>query len=188
MKLSLRKREQIERLFRRSWVLHNIRDRCAEIQAQLRSVKRRIWPVAHVARLLGVSVRLLWQWTADGVIPAYDRPSKSHRKGITARAIRGFLSSLEAGRHVSPRRQYPSPALEKCRQALRNLAQDELLTPEEFAARGSLGGNRLAGDCFAANPRPLADTPPAANLPGSQTFSKFPVDTKTKAPRVKSVN
>ena len=138
MKLSLRKRKQIERLFRRSWVLHNVRDRRAEIRAQLRSVKRKVWPVAHVARLFGVSVRLLWQWVADGIIPAYQRPSGNHRKGITAGAIRGFLNSLEAIPYVSPRRQYPSPALERCRRALGELAMDELLTPEEFAARAGV--------------------------------------------------
>ena len=121
MKLSSQKRKQIERLFRRSWVLHGVCDRRAEIQERLRSAKRKVWPVAHVARLLGVSVRLLWQWVATGVIATYERPSEHHRKGITAGEIHRFLGCIkEANMRVSPRRQYPSPAMEKCRRALRD--------------------------------------------------------------------
>ena len=139
MKVSSRRRKLIEKLFRRSWVLHRVRDRRAEIQARLRSVKRKVWPVARVARLLGVSVRLLWQWIADGAIAAYERPSEHHCKGITARAIHRFLGCLdEAGMCVFPRRQSPSPAMEKCRLALRKLAQDELLTPGKFATRAGV--------------------------------------------------
>ena len=126
----------MDRLLRSSSAAHDIGCRRFEIEAQLRTDKRKVWPVARVARLFRVSVRLLWQWIGEGFIAIYRRPTEYHRKGITAQAIQEFLSCLDrAGVGVCRERRCRRPALEKCQQALLELAKDELLTPREFAAR-----------------------------------------------------
>lgn len=139
MKISRHRRDRIDHLLSGSRAAHAVRERQSEIEAGLREAKCKVWPVARVARLFGVSVRLLWQWIETGMIATYRRPTPHHRKGITAAAIREFLGCLERqGLCVRPRRQCRRPAWEKCQQAFRALAEDELLTPREFAAHAGV--------------------------------------------------
>lgn len=139
MKLSQRRLAALNRLLSYSPAAHGVRDRQREITAKLHDDQRKVWPFARAARLLGISPRLLWQWIGDGLLSTYRRPTEHHRKGITAQALRNFLDGLHRGWSYSgAKRRCPRPAQEKCQQALRALAEKELLTPREFATRAGV--------------------------------------------------
>ncbi len=75
-----------------------------EIIKYFDSKKCRIVPVAGVARCLGVSVRLLWQWIEAGLLKTY-KPPASHiepgkrpltpKKGVDRPALLRFLNRLK---------------------------------------------------------------------------------------------
>lgn len=139
VKLSQQRREKLRQLLSYSPAAHKLRGRHMEIKEELRRDRRKVWPVARAARLLGISSRLLWQWISNGLLPAYRRPTEHHRKGITGQALRAFLDQLsQAWPYSEPQRRYPHPAQEKCRQALQIMSEEELLTPREFAARAGV--------------------------------------------------
>ena len=139
MKRSQQRTEKLRRLLSYSPAAHKVRGRKVEIEEKLDREQRKVWPVARAARLLGISPRLLWQWIGDGLLPTYRRPTEHHRKGITALALRAFLTQLsQAWSCNAPQRRCPHPAQEKCRQALQALAEKELLSPRQFAARAGV--------------------------------------------------
>lgn len=148
-------------LYRTSDAARAILDRQTGIKVRLRTAQRKIWPVAQVARLFEISERLLWKWISDGCISRYRRPTKHHRSGITANAIRAFLRELDDGAsygigYQNTRRR---PAEEKGRAIARGLSVGAALTPKEFATRAGISPTtvrRLAGSgvVYAQRPTP----------------------------------
>jgi len=139
VKLSQQRWEKLRQLLLYSPAAHKVRGRQMEIREELGRDRRKVWPVARAARLFGVSPRLLWQWIGNGLLPAYRRPTEQHRKGITSQALRAFLDQLSrAWSYSEPQRRCPRPAGKKCLQALQALAEEELLTPSEFATRAGV--------------------------------------------------
>jgi transposase-like protein len=131
------------------------------IKVRLRAAQRKMWPVAHVARLFEVSERLLWKWISDGCINRYRRPTKHHRSGITAKAIGGFLKKLDdcASYGIGYQNRRRRPAEEKGRAIASGLPLGAALTPKEFAARAGISpttARRLAesGFVYALRPTP----------------------------------
>jgi hypothetical protein len=129
------------------------------IESQLAPKTRKVWPVARVACLFGVSERLVWNWIASGVLPRYRPRSKNHRKGIAASAIQAFLRDLEqyASFGVELTRERKRPAWEKGKAEAGKLREDEELTPAQFAARASVSVatvHRLVADNVLHSERP----------------------------------
>lgn len=148
-------------LYRRSDAARAILDRRSAIEARLRVEKRKVWPVARVARLFDISARLLWMWISKGCIRPYRQPTKNHRPGISAKAIRALLNQLEGAASHSP--QYTNSrrrmAEEKCRATANSMERGEELTPKRFAARARVSQttvHRLIGSglLYARRPTP----------------------------------
>jgi hypothetical protein len=148
-------------LIRRSPAARTLSTRQSEITLRLRSDKTKVWSIARVARLFEISERLLWKWIADGCIRRYRRPTRNHRKGITATAICGFLSHLHgcASYSVGFKSNRTRRAEDKCRELANRLQPEEQLTPQRFAARAGVSTttvHRLLGTglLFAKRPSP----------------------------------
>ena len=110
------------------------------IESALRARRRRVWPLAAVARMFGISPSLLRKWAKQGLVSLFQRPTDSHRPGLTERAIRQFLKELaaEAESGIELFHHRPRPAEERCREAVRGLKPGEVLAPAEFAARAEV--------------------------------------------------
>ena len=131
------------------------------IESALRAKPRRVWPLATVARLFGISPSLLRKWTGQGFLSMFRRPTEHHRPGLTERAVRKFLAELaaeaESGTEYFLHR--PRRAEEKCRKANANWKPGEALAPAEFAARAGVSVTTVrrllaAGDLDAWHPTP----------------------------------
>lgn len=131
----------IRQLVAGSAAARRISERRAEIEAQLRERRPRVWPTATVARMLGISRALLRKWVGQGLLVPFERPSESHRPGFTERGVREFLANLaQAGDgriRVSPR-QRRWPAAERCQEWGCHLADGEEYSPAEFAVRAGV--------------------------------------------------
>jgi hypothetical protein len=154
-----RRRDRIDYLLLTSEAAGRILQNLTLIQDELASRKRKVWPVAQVAQLFRVSERLVWNWIASGVLPKYQPPSKSYRPGITARAIRAFLSVLEECGEcgVELMRERKEPAWERGKEEFGKLRADEKLTPAQMAARARISITtvyRLAADHAIESDRP----------------------------------
>lgn len=148
-------------LYRRSDAARAILDRQSEIQSRLRNDKRKVWPVARVSRLFEISVRLLWRWISKGCINLFRRPTKHHRPGISANAIRSLLKQLHevASYSLGYTKGRRRAAEVKCRAAVKALEADEELTPKEFATRARISQTTVhrlinSGFLYARRPTP----------------------------------
>jgi len=124
----------------RSAAAKGIPGKHCEIEGTLDGNRRRVWPLATVARLFGISPSLLRKWAKLGLVSLFKRPSGHYRPGLTERAVRRFLKELaeaaESGIQLRYRR--PCPAWKRCREAVRGLKPGEALAPAEFAARAGV--------------------------------------------------
>lgn len=134
------KRMKMLRLFSRSEAMRGIIERRPEIENALCGKKRRVWPLATVARLFGISPSLLRKWAKQGMVSLFKRPSDRHRPGLTAKAVRKFLGELaaaaESRMEFFPHR--PRPAEQRCHDVVGGLKPGEVLAPAEFAARAKV--------------------------------------------------
>ncbi len=138
-------------LLPKSAALRNLGERADEIRHDLRCRRRKIWPLAQVARLFGVSETLLRRWIKGGLLKKY-RPPKRHRKGITQREIRRFLKEVTEkaqflGEWIVQERA--RPAEQRCRDFASSVSELESFTPREFARRAKVAATtvrRLARD------------------------------------------
>ena len=112
--------ERILRLLEGSSAAGRIAGNRARIESALRAKPRRVWPLATVARLFGISPSLLRKWVGQGLLSRFRRPTAHHRPGLTERAVRRFLRELageaESGTPVFLHR--PRPAEKRCREAV----------------------------------------------------------------------
>ena len=131
------RRWKLLQLLARSAAAKEIIGKRPQIENALRATRRRVWPLATVARLFGISASLLRKWAKEGLVSLFRRPSAHHRPGLTEKAVRRFLKELaeeaESGTEVFPHR--PRHAEERCRKATQELKPGEVLAPAEFAAR-----------------------------------------------------
>ena len=122
-------------LLRRSRLAHAILARSDRIGQRLLEENRKVWPTAQVARLFGISERLLWKWIKEGVLPAFRPPTDRHRVGIATETIRDFLRRLardmEPG--AAPGTCRARPAEARCREEMRGLGRGKELSPRQFA-------------------------------------------------------
>lgn len=113
--------------------------------------KRKIWPLAQVARMFGVSQTLLRRWIKSGVLRKF-RSLPHHRKGLGEREIRRFLREVSEAAEVvgNPTwNERARPAEKRCRDLATSMSSGESLIPREFAARANVAVTtvrRLAGD------------------------------------------
>lgn len=145
---SLRLRVAVDRLLRSSAAARRVADNAAGIREVLGARDRKTWPVATVAGIFGVSVRLLWQWIDAEVMrkagppgkwirSAEGKPLQGMRSGISTTSLFEFLKAMErchsiALYHPMPRKK---PASTRCREAASNLPAGDNPTTPEFAAR-----------------------------------------------------
>jgi hypothetical protein len=135
-----RRQRQIEqqrpvaRLVERSPAVRRISENAEALRLHLRLRKRKIWPLATVAKLFGVSPSLLRKWIDCGVL-SRSRLPKPYRPGITEQSIRRLLRQLAGDSdwisELDTKRQ--RPAERKCGETCRQLGRRELLTSNEFA-------------------------------------------------------
>ena len=135
------------RFFDRSEAAQRILDLRPQIESELRAYPMKIWPISRVARLFHISESQLWKWIYQKVISTYHRPSREGRfkKGIAAKAIKGFLRRLSKCRDKQRLRAEWSefshqrvkfrerPAAEKCLAACRAGLDRQGLNPRQFA-------------------------------------------------------
>jgi len=112
----------------------------AVIEKSLSSKPRLVWPLATVARLMGISPSLLRKWANLGLITLYQRPTAHHRPGLTRKAIHKFLAELaeESASILEIYFRRPRPAEAKCLKAICGLQKGDIFTPAEFAARAGV--------------------------------------------------
>lgn len=135
------------------------------IQKRLNSENRRVWPVAKVARIFGVSERLLWNWIESGLLRT-QRPQPFHKRGISKPAAVRFLKLLEKegdecgfgdyGSIFGSPAGRPDIAMRKIRRAWHG---SNGLTPCQFAGRAGVSRTTVMraihdGDLNAWNPTP----------------------------------
>jgi DNA invertase Pin-like site-specific DNA recombinase len=125
--------------FRRSPVLRRLAEQMGSLAAEIKAEHGKIIPVSKVARILNVSVRLLWKWIDQGWISTYKRPSQSYKKGISKQGFTRFLKRLTeykgyAYGMCSPlKRGRPPVAVLQVKNAYHsNLLQDGM-TPDQCA-------------------------------------------------------
>ena len=128
------------RLLASSTAAKNILDKRPQIESALRTKTKRVWPLATVARLFGISPSLLRKWATQGLVSLFKPPTERHRPGLTEQAIRKFLAGLsaEAASGIELFLHRPRPAEEKCRETVRGLKPGEALAPAEFAVRAKV--------------------------------------------------
>jgi hypothetical protein len=127
-------------LLLRSPAAHRILARAAEIRARLDAERRKIWPLAQIARLFEISEQLLRQWIKRGLLSKFRRPTEHYRRGITEKVIRKFLNRLGDGAETvgEPKTSRIRPARKKCAAARSAMRSKERLKPSEFAARAGV--------------------------------------------------
>ena len=80
--------------FRRSAALQRLAADEQRLRQIVKNDRRKIIPVAEVARWLGVSNRQMWNWIEQGWINTYRGPSESYKKGISKPDFSRFLKRL----------------------------------------------------------------------------------------------
>ncbi len=80
--------------FRRSAALQRIAADEERLRLLVKGDRRKIIPVAVVARWLEVSNRQMWTWAEQGWISTYRRPSERYKKGISKPGFTRFLKRL----------------------------------------------------------------------------------------------
>ena len=104
---------------------------------------REVIPVAVMARIFGVSERLLWNWIEAGLLRT-QKPKPFHKRGVSKHAVLRFLNRLERDAEdsfddyesvfVSPAGR-PNNAMRKI---WGTLFKTSGLTPREFATRAGV--------------------------------------------------
>jgi hypothetical protein len=138
-------------LLRRSPAAQQIAARCSEIDAIMRERPQKIWPVAKVARLFGISSRLLWKWIDEGALTRHKpsrewrkdssgNPLRCHRKGLTRQAVVKFVRGLADTAQFMAAHPRPksSPAKQRCLALFKGLNREDMPTPMEFASRAGV--------------------------------------------------
>ncbi len=126
--------------FRRSSALQRLAEERDSLAAMMKAESSKIVPVARVARILDVSVRLLWKWIDQGWVTTCKRPSEHYRKGISKPAFTRFLNRLiqyqeQAQRYVSPvPRGRPATARMRLRKAYLAGQVSDGMTAEQCAS------------------------------------------------------
>ena len=136
--------------FRRSAELQRLAEEAPMLVARVRKDRRKVIPVAEVARMLDVSVRQLWLWIGRGWIdkPVQKPPRGSleegkrpaaRRQGLMPGRLASFLKLLQQVKmevgweRQKVRRGRPARAEEKMRQAYRDFTLKTGMSPVELA-------------------------------------------------------
>lgn len=166
--------------FRRSDALQRIALDETRLRQIVKNDRRKIIPVAAIARWLGVSNRQMWKWIDQGWISTYSRPSESYRKGISKPGFTRFLNRVKEQAALAndmlstvPRGR-PPVAREKLRAAYRAEVVTAGMTPKQCAEAVGISADSV---CRALH---------AGDIPGrSRTRHRLCVGTMGSRPRRK---
>jgi len=139
------KADSVLELLGHSAKAHELAQRAGETLETLARDCREIIPTAQAARMLGVSVRLLWDWIKVGALATFrHREGSRKRSGITKKALREFLRELgNKAWTEAPTKERRRPAEERCMKVFRALAKDQDLSPREMAAKAGVSASTV---------------------------------------------
>lgn len=144
--------------FRRSSALQRLADEAEELVGRLKLERRKVIPVAEVARWFDVSNRQMWGWIEQGwlakprqkalaaTLEKGRRPAR-RKQGLTPGRLKGFLGRLSELQGYAGMYRFgtgigrPPRGEEKVRQAYMDFTLESGMTPKALASKIGVSAN-----------------------------------------------